>query len=123
MRTHARLIPLGLIALVSLGACGTESGPVPGRLTNLVVTPEEPQLVTTFPGNAVELKVVGEDEDGYPITGGDVRFVSSAPSVAVVGADGIVTAVAPGSAQIDTWLTIEERTLTVPVQVRVLASR
>ena len=120
MCTSQRIIPLALIALCSLGACGTESGPASGRLSNVVVTPEAPQLVTTFPGNAVELKVVGEDEDGYPVTGGDVRFASSAPAVAIVGHDGIVKAIAPGTAQIDTWLTIGETTLSAPIQVKVV---
>ena len=121
MRTRAFRAPLALLGLLSLGACGGEAGPAPGSLSNVIVSPAEPQLFTVAPGNTIELEVRGQDEDGYTLTGGDVRFASSAPSVATVGHDGTITGLRAGTAQIDTWLTIGEATVTATTQVRVMA--
>jgi hypothetical protein len=108
-----RLI-LPLFAVLAT-ACGSDGGLAPGSptdgfvLTRLEVTPDSTALVQ---GYAYLLKVEARDQFGMKMvedvgtTWADkVTYVSSAPSIAEVSGDGVVTAVAPGVATITASLT------------------
>lgn len=103
-------------------ACGGESGPGGGDLASVEVTPDAVELFSAAPGNTVKLTVVGRDDDGQPVTGGEVDFSSSATAVATVADDGTVTAVGPGTAQISASISIGGSTATGTTQVTVAAA-
>jgi len=121
-----RLIPRIATLLIVAGTgvrCGGDGGtgsttPV---LTTVEVTSSTATLFTAAPGNTATLTVVAKDQDGQTMAGaGTPTFSSGNAAVAGVGADGTVTAVAAGTAQITASLTAggvtEEGTTAVTVQ-------
>lgn len=64
----------------------------------LSISPASPAPL--YPGDRVQLQATLTDATGQVVGGRDVEWTSSAGAVATVGADGGVTAVAPGSAVI-----------------------
>lgn len=73
----------------------------------VVVGPPEVAAVTVTPGGAallvdqtVALDATALDDWGDPVPGAEIAWSSSDPEVAGVNADGVVTAVSPGSATI-----------------------
>lgn len=114
---------LASFVLVLVSACGGESGPGGGGgLATVDVTPDAAELFSAAPGNTVKLTVVGRDDDGQPVSGGDLGFTTSAPAVATVAEDGTVTGVGPGMAQITASITLGGATATGTTQVTVEAA-
>lgn len=121
MRHRFSFAPFALI--LAAAACGGESGPgTSGGLASVQVTPDAAELFSAAPGNTVELSVIGKDEDGQTLTGGDLSFSTNAPGVAAVSPEGVVTAVGEGTAQITASLTMGGNTVTGTTQVTVAAA-
>ena len=107
-------------------ACGGDGGIEPGShpgprvLTRLEVTPTEFLLNTVAPGNTLQLTIRAYDQAGAPLlSGGAVTYTSSAPAIAAVTSSGVVTATAPGTAEITTALTLGGTTKTASTTVTV----
>ena len=96
---------LAVTVLIFNAACGgDEPGPTPTDpvdppvATTINVTPATAQLASI--GATVQLTAAVLDQRGQPMAGVSVTWGSSDPSVASVGANGTVTAVANGPASI-----------------------
>jgi DNA-binding beta-propeller fold protein YncE len=93
-----RSIFAGAILAATGAACGSDDLTSPGTSTNtLVVTPARLVLGT---GMSRQLLATVLDESGAPVADGAVTFVSSDPSRASVSADGLVSYVGIGQAEI-----------------------
>lgn len=97
----------------SEGRSGTATLVVLARLASAVTV--TPGVSTLIVGTTVTLSVQITDAQGNVLTGRPLTFGSGNPSVASVSADGVVTAIAPGSAQI--VVTSEGKTGVATVQV------
>ena len=90
---------MALLALTGLWGCGGSEGgttqPETPRATTLTVSPSTSTL--TFVGATADLGVNILDQNGKPLTGTVVTWVSETPTVATVSATGKVTAVANGT--------------------------
>lgn len=95
-----RFTPLaGLVLAALVAACGDDTtgpGDPEPVVASVHISPAERALV---PGQTAALTATPIDPDGRPIPGRSVQWVSSKPAVATVEA-GVVTAVAPGTAQV-----------------------
>jgi plastocyanin len=108
-----RALSIGIATLLvatEIGAgCGGGTDPTPAGdavLTTLEVTPANPIAFTVAPGNSVTLTVVAKDQNGRTMIGaGAPSFASDNIAIASVTGQGIITALAPGTAQITTSLT------------------
>jgi hypothetical protein len=120
-----RSLGLLLPVFAALGlACESDGGfePEPRVLNTLVVTPTDTTLFTGAPQNTLQLYVVALDQTTAPMPGaGAATYSSSAPAIAEVSSSGLVTAVAPGTAEITTTLTLGGVTRTAPTTVTVYA--
>jgi hypothetical protein len=117
---HLRWSPgatiLSTLSVLLLAGCGDESDithleppppPPPVTFTTLQLRPVAAHLTSVAPGNEVRLRVAALDQGGVGLPGSSAAtFSSSAPGVASVSSDGMVTAVAPGAAQITATLTL-----------------
>jgi plastocyanin len=123
MRALLSRIATLLMVAATGGGCGGDGGPTETSvLTTLEVTPATATLFTVAPGNTATLAVVAKDQNGQTMAGaGTPTFSSDNGAIADVGADGTVTAVAAGTAQITASLTADGVTktdaTTVTVQV------
>lgn len=103
--------PWPLLLFLAATACGGGgggggSGPDDPTLTTVDVSPSTSNLFTLAPGNSVTLTVVAKDEDGQVIAGaGAPTFTSLNTAVATVAANGLVTAVGAGTAQVSATMT------------------
>ena len=103
----SRIATLLIVAGTGAG-CGGGDGNITETsvLTTLEVTPATATLFTVAPVNTVTLVVVAKDQNGQTMAGaGTPTFSSDNGAVAGVGADGTVTGVAAGTAQITASLT------------------
>jgi hypothetical protein len=93
----------------------------PRVLARLEVQPKVAALATVAPGDTVELKILAFDQGGATMSAGSsaATWSSSAPGVAGVNTDGVVTAAAPGTAEITATLTLGGVTRTASVTVTV----
>jgi plastocyanin len=110
-----------LLSVLAAG-CGGDggSGPEPRVLTTLELTPATAGLFTVAPGNTVALTVVPKDQDGQVMTGvGPPSYSTSNAAVATVAGDAVVSAVAPGTADISASLTVGSETAAATMQVTV----
>jgi len=111
------------VLMVLASACGGGdggSGPEPRVLTTLELTPMTAGLFTVAPGNTVPLTVVPKDQDGQVMTGvGLPAFSTSNAAIATVDGNGVVAAVAPGTAEISAALTAGTETEAATMQVTV----
>lgn len=91
--------PVAVLALLALWSCsGSDGGttqPETPRATTLAVSPSTSTL--TFIGATASLQASIRDQNGAPLTGTIVTWISDAPSVATVNGSGQVTAVANGT--------------------------
>ena len=105
---------------VGCGGSGTDPNGDTPVLTTLEVTPATATLFTVAPGDAVTLSVVAKDQNGQTMAGaGTLTFSSDNGAIADVGADGTITAVAAGTAQITASLTAGGVTQTATTAVTV----
>jgi len=121
-------IPVGLLILST--ACADKSG-VTGPLedgptrpeqvfSTLLLAPVSAAMCTVVPGNMVTITATPRDQSGQPMSGlGPPSFTNSDPSVVTVGAGGLVTALAKGSAQITASLTAKGTTRTAVAVITV----
>jgi hypothetical protein len=107
------------------GAGGSD-GPIdpPERIfTSLSVTPESATICTMPPANAVNVTVAAYDQRGQLMTGlGKPSLTNSNPSVATVDANGLVTGLAQGTAQIAASLTANGTTRTAAAMITVASA-
>lgn len=98
-RLSLRAIALTVSALAA--ACGGSDGPTEPPapvVTSVTVSPPTATLETA--GATVQLQATARDGSGNTVTGTSVTWSTSATAVATVSTSGLVTAVAPGSANI-----------------------
>ena len=139
MRTSPRSLiaaaGIGVALLAFTAGCSSDAvtapaGPAaPARVfTSLELTPSSFTLFTTTlsttfePLKTVQLSTVAKDQSGAEMIGGSLSFSSSEPSVAAVDAGGLVSAVAPGEADISASVTIKGVTKTTTAVITVSAS-
>ncbi|HEV7364908.1 MAG TPA: Ig-like domain-containing protein [Gemmatimonadales bacterium] len=102
----SRAAILLILAEIASGCGGQQTDPVGGALTTVVITPSTATLFTIAPGNTVMLSVVPKDQNGNTVTGaGAPTFSSENSAIATISNDGMVTAVAAGTAKITATLT------------------
>lgn len=95
---RAPYLPL-LALLCTVAACGGSSPSEPhdppgGGSTLVDISPDSAVLVT---GDTIRFTAAVQDEGGATVPGATVTWSSSAPSVATVSDEGLVTVLAPGS--------------------------
>lgn len=119
-----RSLGLMLPVFVALGvACRNGLEPESRVLTRLEIRPNEASLFAIAPWDTLQLYSGAYDQAGVtiPNTGASTYF-SSAPGIASVTSDGLVTAAAPGTAVITAGLTLGGITRTASINVTVHAS-
>ena len=118
-----RSLRLVLTVFAALGvACGADRVVEPNSavLTRIELTPPDPSLIMGAPYNTVQLVLKAYDQNGATMPAyGDATYSSSAPRVATVSGSGVVTAVAPGRAEITAIVTFRGSTRTTSVAVTV----
>jgi hypothetical protein len=110
-----------LLLCAALGAaCGSGVEPEPPSEFRLGVLPTDFALGTVGPGNTVQLTVWSYDYAGAPTNhSSEAGYSSSAPGIAEALSGGLVTAVAPGTAEITATLTLGGITRTASMTVTV----
>ncbi|MEO8620981.1 MAG: lamin tail domain-containing protein [bacterium] len=88
-----------ILTAFALISCGTDSAVnvPPPVLTTIAVTIPAASLV---PGQTTTATAAGKDQNSVDIASGTVSWSSSSTATATVSASGVITAVAPGTAQI-----------------------
>ena len=113
----------GIATLLVLAAgCGGDggSGPEARVLTTVELSPVTAGLFTVAPGNTVTLTVAAKDQNGQIMTGlGPASFSTSNAGIATVDGNAVVSAVAPGTAEISASLTVGSETEAATMQVTV----
>ncbi len=126
---RARVAILTLMAGALVGGCGQgdDQGsleppppPPPPAFSALELRPASAHLAVGAPGNLVRLYAVPLAEDGAPLFESTVTaFSSSSPAIATVTGSGVVTAVAPGAAEITATATVRGITRSASMLVTV----
>jgi uncharacterized delta-60 repeat protein len=100
-RTALFLLSFALVGLAPTGlvACSSSSTEEPAAEAEVASIELSPGTATLEPGDSVELEAIARDRDGNALSGVKFEWSSSDDDVAEV-ADGIVTAVAKGSARV-----------------------
>jgi hypothetical protein len=90
---------LAFLAVLASASCGSDKAivPPPPVLTTIAVALASASIV---PGQTTTATAAGRDQNSAAIAVGTVTWATSASTVATVSAAGVVTAVAPGTAQI-----------------------
>ena len=102
------------------GSDGGQEPPPPPELTTVEVTPPAATIFTLQPANRIRLTATGKDQDGAVIRDlPDPTFSSDDEGVGTVDADGVVTAVAPGTARITASITLENTPKTGTAEITV----
>lgn len=86
------------IGPLALGGCGDSTEPPAPRPAAIAVTPSTAEMPAL--GQTVQLTAEVRDQDGRLMTGAVLAWSTSAPSVAIVSASGLVTAASNGVATI-----------------------
>ena len=96
LRLRGSCLGIGMTALAAaiVGGC-SDPVPVPSKVT---VTPSSANFEAL--GETVQLVAAVMDQDGITMPGATVAWSSGTPSVATVGANGLVEAVGPGASTI-----------------------
>jgi hypothetical protein len=96
------------------------TGPPERVFSSLSVIPASATICTVVPGNAVTITATPGDQNGQPMSGlGLPSFTNSNPSTITVGAGGLVTALAKGTAQVTASLTANGTTRTAVATITV----
>lgn len=114
--TRASITYCGLVGLSLLAAsCGGGREPIaPQVIGSLSISPSSPSPIPS--GGTLQLSVSIRDTQGQPMSGQAVTYVSSAPSIATVSDQGVVSAIGPlGTA--DITASAGGKTATVSVSV------
>ncbi len=108
------------VALLLLGGCGDDGSdlqqPVPTAVAAVTVTAADSSIEV---GQTVQLTAVASDAEGNPLTDRTVDWSSADEAVATVSEEGLVTAVAEGSATITA--TVEDVPGTLVIAVRAVS--
>ncbi len=86
------------IFLALLAGCGGDGGTGPNRVASLSISPAPTPTLQV--GQTLQLSATLMNASGGAVTGRDVTWTSSSPGIATVSMSGLVTAVAPGTADI-----------------------
>lgn len=117
--TKRSLTFIPLLCLALAAACDDDGVLEPSSIT-ITVTPTAAALFTVPPDDTVQLTIQAYDQDGRPIPDPEVLFSSSATGIARVSSSGLVSAVAPGTAEITATLIrsrVARTSTTIPVTV------
>jgi hypothetical protein len=88
----------GLIVALLVGAgCKSTDGPEPLVTTQVVVSSTPTQIAV---GETAQASAIVKDQNGDPLTGKTIAWISLNPSVATVTSGGLIRGVAPGNATI-----------------------
>lgn len=98
------------LALTLIAGCGGDGGSGPNANFTVTVSPTSAALFSAAPGNTIALAVTAKDGSGQVLSGGTLSFTSGNTAVAMVGTDGIVTAVAPGTTQVTASVSLDGAT-------------
>lgn len=101
-------------------ACATTTPPIPAaELTGLASATAEPDTIEV--GSSTDVIVIGdyEDDSQAPVQDSDLDWTSSAPAVATVDANGVVTGVSPGSVTITATLKPDVSSTTGPRSISI----
>ncbi len=104
-----------LALAVGAAACGYRSNPTQPatpEVQSVALGPANPSLTV---GQSVQLTATPYDSHGQVVTGVSVTWASAAPAIARVDANGLVTGVAAGHAQISASVAGANGALTVTV--------
>jgi uncharacterized protein YjdB len=115
--TRWSLVLVGALACAASAAARAQSGWQPS-VWSVRVTPSEGRLQ---PGQQLRLIVSALDATGAPLDGVSVAFSTSDPHVATVGDDGVVLAVAPGTATVTAQVGTGPGARSARAQIRVEA--
>lgn len=96
-------IPALLSVVFAATACDTSPGGPLGPQGGAALLVVAPSAATIKGGGRLQLNLTAHDENGQPTRPTDVTWTTSNPSVASVGADGVVTGRGAGGAQIKAW--------------------
>jgi hypothetical protein len=100
MAGSPRCLTLSILALAAL-ACRDEPAGLPALpVVNITVAPSGLALAV---GASAPLTAIVRDLEGDLLTGREIRWSSSAPAIAEVSPSGVVTAIAPGVANIGAY--------------------
>lgn len=115
MRGRRQLILaiLPMVAACGGGGEGTTTPPPPPAVSTVAIVPGP--AVSLVAGGTVQLSATTRDAQGNLLTNRTIAWTSSADAIASVSTAGLVTAVAPGSAQVTA--TSEGRSASVAVTV------
>ena len=121
---------LVFIAAVSIGCGGggavTTPPPPPPKqplFSGLLVSPTDAVMCLVDPGNTIVLSATPRDQSGQPMTNlGNPLFTTSDAGAATVAANGLVRAIAAGSAQITATLTVTGTTHTASASITVASA-
>lgn len=88
---------LRLAGVIALATCTGDNGPAAPALTTITVSLSSATIIV---GQTATAAAAGTDQRGSAISTGVVTWSSSAPGVATVASNGMITAVAPGQTTI-----------------------
>lgn len=119
--TKRSATPMLLLCAALCVGCGSAVEPEPPSVfTRLEVLPTDFALGAVAPGNTLQLTVWSYDYAGAPTDNSfEATYSSSAPGIAEALSGGLVTAVAPGTAEITAALTLGGITRTASMTVTV----
>ncbi len=115
MRLPLPRLLLATLVAATVAACGSPSDPPTVSVLRLDRNTAT-LLVGPSGGGTVQLTATPETSTGRVVTGRIVAWTSSAPSIALVSAGGVVTALAPGTATITA--TVDAITATAAITVQ-----
>ncbi len=101
------------IFLALLAACGGDSTGPGNRVDNVVIAPAPPPTISV--GGTLQLTATLTNSSGGAVTGQNVTWTSSNAGVATVSTTGLITGVAPGTADITAAAGGASETVTVNV--------
>ena len=103
-------------AVLSLGGCGSDQGPVPPPPPTIASVTVSPATASLLPGETRQLAAVARTASGQTVSG-TPSWSSSTPGTASVSATGLVTALSPGQTTMTAVIGGQLGTAVVSVEV------
>lgn len=82
------------MTLAVAAGCSDSSGPAPGRIATLTISPPSPAVAV---GRSIQLFATIRDATGALVSDTPVSWSTSNPAVAIVSQEGLVTGLAAGT--------------------------